>query len=340
MDGAELYQTACAGCHGADGRGEPSLSLFLADPPVPDFTGCSFASREPDADWIAVAHDGGPVRGFSPMMPAFGGMLEPDDLQRVMDYIRTLCDDSSWPRGELNLPRAMFTEKAYPEDELVWTTDVPLGDGGSAVTNEIVYEKRFGAQSQIEVVVPFGLREREGGSWVGGLGDLVLGVKHTLFHSLDAGSILSLGGEVKFPTGREEDGFGDGTTVFESFLSYGQILPSDAFVQLQGVAEFPTESGHDNELVGRSVIGWSHAEGGWNRTWTPMLEVQAKRELADGEAWRWDVVPQLQVTLNTRQHVVANVAVLLPLTERESRDPRLTFYILWDWFDGSILDGW
>lgn len=340
MSGDELFQAACANCHGSDGTGEPSLPLVLPDLPVPDFTECGFASREPDGDWIAVAHDGGPVRGFSPLMPAFGSMLGPEELQRIMDYIRTLCDEPSWPRGELNLPRAMFTEKAYPEDELVWTTEVPLGGAETSVMNEVVYEKRFGPRSQIEVVVPFGFRERSGGSWIGGLGDVVFGVKHTLFHSLDAGSILSLGGEVKLPTGREENGFGSGTTVLESFLAFGQILPSDAFFQFQGVAEFPTASGHDNEVVGRGVLGWSYAQGGWGRTWTPMIEVQAKKELADDEEWGWDLVPQLQVTLNTRQHVIENIAVLVPMTDTGIRDPQLALYVLWDWFDGSFFAGW
>jgi hypothetical protein len=168
----------------------------------------------------------------------------------------------------------------------------------------------------------------------------VLGFKHTLFHSLDAGSIFALGGEVKLPTGREENGFGGGTTVFEAFASYGQILPADAFLQLQGVGEFPTRSGEANEVVGRGVIGWSYAQGGWGRTWTPMLEVQAKRELEDGESWAWDLVPQVQVTLNTRQHVILNVAVLVPATEREGRDPQLHVYVLWDWFDGGFFEGW
>jgi hypothetical protein len=274
------------------------------------------------------------------MMPAFGSMLGPEELQRVMDYIRTLCDDDRWPRGELNLPRAMFTEKAYPEDELVWTTDVPLGADETSFTNEVVYEKRYGPRSQIEIVVPFGFRHREGGSWVGGLGDVVFGVKHALFHSLEAGSIFSLGGEVKLPTGKEESGFGGGTTVFETFASFGQILPSDAFLQLQGVAEFPTASAHHDELVARGVVGWSYAQNGWGRTWTPMLEVQAKKELADGEEWGWDLVPQLQVTLNTRQHVIGNVAVLVPLTDTDARDPRLVLYVLWDWFDGGFFEGW
>jgi len=345
MGGPELYRAACAACHGVDGTGaEPSTLAFVEI--MPDFTGCSFATREPDADWIAVAHDGGPTRGFSPMMPAFGGMLRPEDLQRVMDYVRTLCDDPAWPRGELNFPRAMFTEKAYPEDELVWTVDTSVEDGPRSVMHEVIYEKRFGPRSQVEVAVPFGIRERPGGGaaardgWVGGLGDVALGLKHALYHSGSARSILAVAGEVKLPTGRTRAGFGGETTVFETFVSVGQALPSDGFFQAQAVAEFPTASAFANELVLRGVLGKTFTEGSWGRAWTPMLEVQAKREMESGEDWGWNLAPQFQVTLNTRQHVMANVALLLPLTDREVRETRLYVYLLWDWFDGSFLDGW
>ncbi|HET9372726.1 MAG TPA: c-type cytochrome, partial [Vicinamibacterales bacterium] len=58
--GAQLYAEACAACHGADGRGTDPASISLPVP-TPDFTDCSFATREPDADWIAIAHEGGPV---------------------------------------------------------------------------------------------------------------------------------------------------------------------------------------------------------------------------------------------------------------------------------------
>ena len=51
-------------CHGADGRGSPPERVGF-DVPLPDFTDCSFATREPDGDWFAVAHQGGPVRGFA-----------------------------------------------------------------------------------------------------------------------------------------------------------------------------------------------------------------------------------------------------------------------------------
>lgn len=344
MTGAEIYEASCVTCHGVDGTGA-ERSFVAFEEPLPDFTDCRFARREPDADWVGVAHQGGPSRGFSAMMPAFGGVLDAGQLQRAMDYVRTLCQDDDWPRGELNLPRALLTEKAFPEDEWVFETNTPLEGDQGAVMNTIVYEKRFGPRTQIEVLAPFGIRERvaegsDASSWVGGLGDVTLGVKHALFHSLSSGSILSVAGEVKLPTGKEEDGFGNGHTVWETFVSYGQILPSSAFLQLQGVMEFPAASEASNEAVARAALGRTFTQGRWGRAWSPMVEVQGKRELVSGESWSWDLVPQVQVTLNTRQHVMMNVGVLLPVTDSDVRDAGLYFYLLWDWFDGGFFEGW
>ncbi|MGD2068679.1 MAG: cytochrome c [Gemmatimonadota bacterium] len=340
-DGRTIYRAACANCHGPDGAGR-AAALVAFEEELPDFTSCTFASREPDADWVGVAHEGGPGRGFSRMMPAFGGLLTPEQLQRAMDYVRTLCGDDDWPRGELNFPRALLTEKAYPEDEAVLETDFSLEET-TGVSNAIVYERRFGKRSQLEVVVPFAFQEKADPSssdWVGGLGDLVLGVKRDMFHDFASGTILSLGGEVKLPTGDESDGFGGGVTVFESFVSYGQALPADAFFQLQAVVEVPADSDAENEGVFRGGLGRTFTQGRWGRAWTPMVEVQAKRELEGGATTTWDLVPQLQVTLNTRQHIMANVGVLVPMNETGGRDVRLVAYLLWDWFDGGFFEGW
>src|SRR5690606_26082281 len=132
--GEALYRDACAACHGPDGRGMPAERVGF-DTPLPDFTDCSFATREPDADWFAVVHEGGPVRAFARIMPAYGDALTDDEIAATLAYIRTLCTDDRWPRGELNLPRALRTEKAYPEDEAVFTTHVAL-EGPRSVLNE------------------------------------------------------------------------------------------------------------------------------------------------------------------------------------------------------------
>lgn len=108
---------ACSSCHGNDGRGQP-MEKVVFDIPLPDFTDCQFASREPDADWFAVIHNGGPIRAFDQMMPAFGEALTEEEIFQVLSYVRTFCNDNSWPRGEFNLPRPLFTEKAFPKMNL------------------------------------------------------------------------------------------------------------------------------------------------------------------------------------------------------------------------------
>ncbi len=339
-DGETIYAASCANCHGLDGTGlAPSLVAFEEE--IPDFSDCDFAAREPDADWIAVAHEGGPVRGFSEMMPAFRGALTEEQLGRVMGYVRTLCTDSNWPRGELNLPRALLTEKAYPEDEWVLEVGVDLEDEGSAM-GAYVYEQRFGPRSQIEVVIPYGWRRGDGDGASHGIGDLVLAVKHALYHDLDAGTIVSVMGEVILPTGDHDAGFGAPGSEVEAFLSIGRILPADAFLQAQAGAAVPLYDEADSEAFGRILLGRTWTEGKWGRAWSPMLEVQAKRDLEAGAVTRIDLVPQIQVSLNTRQHVLANVGVLIPTDwEAGERPPlRLLAYLLLDWFDGGFFEGW
>lgn len=346
--GAELYRAACAACHGADGTGAPAHQVAFEEP-LPDFTDCSFATREPDTDWLAVSHQGGPARAFSRMMPAFGEALDQDQLLRALAHVRTFCGDRRWPPGELNLPLALFTEKAYPEDEVVWRTGV-AAEGPGQVANRFVFEKRLGARHQLEVIVPTAWREAppsdrpagSGGSshWTGGLGDVAVGTKHVLFHSLERGSILSLAGEAILPTGDEEDGFGKGVTIFEPFVAYGQILPADAFVQFQGGLELPLESGATEEAFWRLAVGRTWRVGGWGRAVSPMVELLGARELASGEDVLWDAVPQVQVSLSTRQHVLGNLGLRIPLNQTAGRDTQVVVYLLWDWFDGGILEGW
>ncbi len=359
--GERIYAGSCANCHGMDGTGLPP-SLVGFEEELPDFSDCDFAAREPDGDWIAVAHEGGPVRGFSEMMPAFRGALTEEQLARVMGHIRTLCTDEAWPRGELNLPRALLTEKAYPEDEWVIEADFDIEDGGDT-GGAYVYEHRFGPRSQLEVAVPFrwrreggevSRREGEGGALVdegeptGDLtvGNVSLGWKHAFYHSLERGAILSIMGEAILPTSPREQG---GEGALEIFLSAGQLLPSDAFLQAQGGMEVGAhyryglplyEDGRDQAFA-RVLLGLSRTEGPWGRTWSPMLEFQAKLGLEDGGTTTMDLVPQVQVALNTRQHVLANVGVMLPVGEAvDSRRPRLFLYLLLDWFDGGFFEGW
>ena len=335
-DGAELWARSCASCHAADGSGRTQQELAF-ETPVPDFADCEFASREPDPDWYAIIHDGGPVRAFGRMMPAFGDALEGEEIQQILDHVRTFCDDGRWPRGEFNLPRPLFTEKAFPEDEAVFTAS---GDN-EATELELLYEKRFGPVGMVEIVVPLARVDSPSGGTESGVGDIAIGYKHTVHSNLASGHIVSVGGEVILSTGDENRGLGKGTTVLEPFLTWGKLLPRNAFFQAHAFAEFPTEDGFDDEVGLRLAVGRTWTTGGeFGRAWSPMLEVLSVRDLVSGAETKVDVVPQMQVALNTRQHVLFNLGLRVPATETAGRDTQLVMYLLWDWFDGGFFDGW
>jgi mono/diheme cytochrome c family protein len=338
--GAEIFRSACAACHGADGRGAPR-EMVGVDVPLPDFTDCRFTAREQDADWAAIIRDGGPVRGFSRIMPAFRDALAPEEIRRVIAYLRTLCRTSRWPRGELNLPLPLVTEKAFPEDEALLTTAIATR-APHAVSNALVYERRIGARSQLEVVAPFSFVERErGGPWTGGIGDLSIGAKQVLVHSLRTGTLVSGAAELALPTGDTAKGLGMGTSVAEAALLVAQLLPAQGFLHLQGGVELPTHPTRaPQEGFWRAALGTTIPFGPISRTWSPMVELLGARELTAGAPVEWDVVPQAQLTLSARQHVRANLGVDLPLTQTDARHPRIVAYVLWDWFDGGLLEGW
>ncbi len=341
--GRDLFQSACANCHGSDGKGA-SQSLVGFNLPIRDFTDCQAAAREPDSDWAAVALQGGPARGFSELMPAFTGLLTVEEVSLIVDYLRTFCTDAEWPRGELNLPRALVSEKAFPEDEAVLTTAVETR-GMGLITNEIVYEQRLGRRNQIEISVPFGWRKTvtEAGKpdWTSNLGDLAVGVKRVLYHSFEHGAILSATAEVIMPTGDESRGFGKGTFILEPFVSYGQLLPADFFLQAQAGMELPAQSQKaEKEGFLRFAFGRSFDTGRWGRSWSPMVELLGARELRGQARIDWDVVPQLQVTLNRRKNIMASLGVRFPLNNASGRNAAVIFYLLWDWFDGTLFQGW
>ena len=50
------------------------------------------------------------LRTWTSFLGKLGWMTE--QIDKVMQYLRSLCDDRSWPLGELNFPRAIATETA------------------------------------------------------------------------------------------------------------------------------------------------------------------------------------------------------------------------------------
>lgn len=338
--GEEIYNAACIACHGPGGRGQPETILGFEKPPqFPDFSDCNGSTRERIFDWRATIHEGGPGRGFSEIMPSFAEALTPEQIDKVMQYLRSLCDDPAWPLGELNLPRTLATEKAFPEDEAVLTTAVnTTGDGG--VSSEFTYEKRFGVRNQLELSVPFSFLQRDTGSWVGGLGDLIAGYKRVLFSGRN--SIFSLQGEVAIPSGNRMRDLGSGVTTFETFAAFGQRFPGLSFLQIQTGAELPADTKKAPQaFFWRTVVGKTFAQNhGFGRSWTPMVEFLSDHDLETGAPTNWDILPEVQFSLSKRQHIMANIGVQRPLNNTSGRTTQLVFYVLWDWFDGGFREGW
>jgi hypothetical protein len=191
--------------------------------------------------------------------------------------------------------------------------------------------------------VPIVARENNpDGGWNAGIGDVELGVKRVLVHNMDAGFIMSVTGAVLMPTGNYDNGLGKGATAFEPFLTAGIALPRDAFIQFQGGGEISTDTDKaSHEAFYRAVVGTTFTSGMFGRSWSPMLEILGVTEFEhDGAESQLDLLPEVQISLNTRQHVMANFGVRFPVTDAANRDTQILFYLLWEWFDGGFFDGW
>jgi hypothetical protein len=170
----------------------------------------------------------------------------------------------------------------------------------------------------------------------------MVGYKQTLAHNKKSGTIVAVAAEIKLPTGNEEWGFGKGTAAAEPFVAFAQEFPYVGFLQLMAGGEIPfVPKKADPEVFWRINYGRSFQQKNFGRTWTPMVEVLGKLEFADGDVEQaWDIVPQFQVTLNQRQHIMLNVGCQIPLNEFEDRQLTVMMYLLWDWFDGGFFEGW
>jgi mono/diheme cytochrome c family protein len=340
-NGDEIYREACIGCHGPHGEGQPKVIVGF-DPPktMPDFTKCDQTTPEYNRDYKAVIRDGGLERSFSQVMPSFRDALTSEQMDMVIQTLRGFCKEKAWPRGEMNFPLALVTEKAFPEDESLIKTGINL-QGAPGVTNEFAFEKRYGKRNQLEVAIPFNF-DHSGAGWLGGIGDVVIGWKRALLANVQTGTILSVQGEVALPTGNRSRGFGTGTTTYGTFASFGQMLPKNSFLQVQGGGDLPVNTNKSPQSVFlRTALGKSFSDNhGLGRMWSPIIEAVASRDLIDGAATNWDVVPQFQVTLSRRQHIRGNLGVSVPVTNTAGRPIQLKLYFLWDRADGGLFDGW
>ena len=199
-------------------------------------------------------------------MPAFGDALSAEQLEQAVKYLWTFCQNPAWPRGDLNLPRAFFTEKAFPENETVWTTGVTTS-GAKAVDERagLRASHRRPRPVRSEGAVRRGATDRSERRWNRGLGDVEVALRRTLYASYERGSIVAAGGAVVLPTGKEELGLGNGFTVFEPFAMCGQILGANGFLQVHAGYEIAVRPGPGHQRGLRADGARLHPDPGSRR---------------------------------------------------------------------------
>ena len=71
-----------------------------------------------------------------------------------------------------------------------------------------------------------------------------------------------------------------------------------------------------------------------------MTEFIYDRDLVSGVANNWDIVPQVQIPISKRMHILASIGLRVPVNNTAGRDRQFMFYVLWDYVDGGLKDGW
>ena len=82
-----LYYAFCATCHGVDGRGSWRAALFLVRPG--NLTDPRVATLPESYIFDLIKHGGAPIG--RPGMPAFGTTLSDEDIQLLVQLVRTLA---------------------------------------------------------------------------------------------------------------------------------------------------------------------------------------------------------------------------------------------------------
>lgn len=100
LNGEALYARHCAACHGDTGLGDGWNAANLPVTPTAHANAQHMGARPDDTLFDAI-YAGGFVLDRNPRMPAFGAMLDPDQIRALVAHIRTLCDctQPAWAGG-------------------------------------------------------------------------------------------------------------------------------------------------------------------------------------------------------------------------------------------------
>lgn len=326
----QLYADACASCHGDDGKGQVSGLGVTVE--LPDFTWCAFNSEESDRDWALVVAEGGPAAGRSEQMPSFHGALTEQQINQVIAYVRTFCTED-WPSGDLNFPRPLVTEKAYPENEIVLTWNFGRTPNKQRDTQFVwSFEKRIGSRGQIELNVPFSIRDPRDGATVGGIGDVEGGAKYVLYDNPETLFILSGGLELGIPTGNFRRELGEGTTILSPFLATGKAW-GDFVGQGSLKFEYPFVTRRAPKAIFYNLaLSYPIFDLGRGTEAQGLLEFNGKSEWGtqSPKHFQFYLTPGLRKGLNLAGNWAIAFGVQVPVTRERETNYRVLGYFLYE----------
>ena len=328
----EIYDGACASCHGVDGRGANDSAVSV---PLPDFTDCAFVTTENDGNWGHLLTHGGPDLALSAEMPAFGDVLTTEQIRAVLDYTRAFCTDARWPHGDLNFRRSLVTAKAFPEDEALLLPEFTKGRAGErAWTTELSVEHRVGPRGEIEVSLPLAAHAVTGGATTGGIGDIALSYKHVLYADRPSLTILAAGLELAFPSGDQNRGLGEGTVgIGPSLLAGRQLGPLTLQGQIRGDVPID-ERRADRALHYRLAFGYPFSI--LKRDWVPAVELEVLQNVTAKQDNVF-ITPQIYKGLSKRGHIAVAVGAQIPVAgDTDPLAVRVLTFFLWEYNDGPL----
>ena len=86
FDAQTTFTTVCASCHGTGGKGDGPSAVSLNPKPA-NFTEASFWAERSRDDLMKVIKEGGVAAGKSPLMAAYGGVYNDEQIGQLVDLI-------------------------------------------------------------------------------------------------------------------------------------------------------------------------------------------------------------------------------------------------------------
>jgi len=321
--GQALFLNACAFCHGADGKGNGPIAATLAVKPS-NFTDCRITAEDSVEIAEGTIREGGPYQGLSQQMPSFRFVLTEEQIADVATYMKTFCNDPDWVPGELNLPRPLLTDKAYPEQEAIFGARFGRGlENATELFGDVEY--RLNGLTSLELDVNYTDMHPEGGQPDSGLGDTDISINRVVAFSRTDLWLASVGLELSLPTGSQSRGLGTGEVVWEPFVRAGWDWHQ---VVIQGnlILEFPQKTSDVNTVIVYDVAIGRYFQPDPRLLITPMVEFNSETSLvgsARGDT-QSTILPQLRVQWLQWS---AGVGVQVPLAGSRDFDVRPMFDI-------------